>query len=337
MSYWYDSKASNENSRSVREDSRSRPYDSWEYDETSARGRQPLAEKNGGRSKSPIGQSQLKTRYDPSHIGIENDYFKPLDEDSRLSRGVASQSDRYEKRVRGREENSQKGELRTPSPSPSRSPPQRDYGYGANPEYDENQGYDGVEPGEIQEPYGQMGDPYQGHGMQGFPQQRGRPQQFGGNFQNPMAKRPTSNRFLRPTNKIPKPPKSSAADWTCTGCKNINFARRISCNICNMPKPYFEILKTPISQLGPQGLFKDTDWQCFNCRNVNFQKRAFCNVCQEPKPEEYIVREMMPAKKKKNKKKKKKSANTSQIQVQPNPYLQPNFGINLIEMRILSV
>lgn len=27
------------------------------------------------------------------------------------------------------------------------------------------------------------------------------------------------------------------ADWTCTGCGNVNWARRGTCNMCNTPKP----------------------------------------------------------------------------------------------------
>ncbi|KXS10567.1 hypothetical protein M427DRAFT_61929 [Gonapodya prolifera JEL478] len=35
----------------------------------------------------------------------------------------------------------------------------------------------------------------------------------------------------------------SPSDWRCTGCGNVNWSKRISCNICNNPKP----------GLGPQG------------------------------------------------------------------------------------
>lgn len=137
-----------------------------------------------------------------------------------------------------------------------------------------------------------------------------------------LNKRTKRNPDQIPTLKIKRPPNSSAADWTCPACSNINFAKRISCNVCNMPKPYFEILKTPISQLGPEGLFKDTDWQCFNCRNVNFQRRAFCNKCNEPKPEEYIQREQEMKKQFKKKKKTKKIKNgcTTQQKIHPSNF-----------------
>mmetsp|Transcript_31126 Transcript_31126/g.35979 ORF Transcript_31126/g.35979 Transcript_31126/m.35979 type:complete len:361 (+) Transcript_31126:78-1160(+) len=303
---WFDSKRSNENSNSRSRDVKE------EYD-PNARARQPFGDRNA-QSRSPNTYNagkQRGTAYDSSQVDIENQYFKPLNtrESQRMSQG--------------RGENSQRRELKTPSPSPSRSPPKD--------EFDENRPYgefrgefetyynqELIEPGELHGGYDEREDSYPNRGPQGFPQQRGRvPQQFAGGFQN---QRPKSRSL-----GVKKPPKSIAADWTCTGCRNINFARRISCNICNMPKPYFEILKTPISQLGPQGLFKDTDWQCFNCRNVNFQKRGFCNICGEPKPEEYLEREVRgnePKAKKKKNKKKKKNAN-AQMQGFPG---QQHFG-----------
>ena len=93
-------------------------------------------------------------------------------------------------------------------------------------------------------------------------------------------------------NSSSKPFVKAINDWNCSFCHNINFARRTNCNICNMPKPMHEILKTKSSFLGPPGLFKDTDWQCFDCRNINFAKRVSCNRCNAPKPQEYIEREL---------------------------------------------
>lgn len=83
-------------------------------------------------------------------------------------------------------------------------------------------------------------------------------------------------------------------DWMCEdpSCKNVNFARRKSCNLCGLSKPSSggESSKDPS---GPtigkaaaeksKGLFSADDWMCTRCANVNWARRSTCNMCGAPK------------------------------------------------------
>lgn len=86
-------------------------------------------------------------------------------------------------------------------------------------------------------------------------------------------------------------PEDDEDHWKCQICEGLNFPTKTSCFRCEAPKPIDEILRIPVTKLGPPGLFKEGDWQCFNCRNVNFKNRQNCNKCSEPKPAEYVQRE----------------------------------------------
>lgn len=88
-------------------------------------------------------------------------------------------------------------------------------------------------------------------------------------------------------------------DWICsdTSCNNINFARRVACNLCGRDR-YSErsshsSASSSKKSLGHEigkhaaekskGLFSADDWQCTKCGNVNWARRTQCNMCNAPK------------------------------------------------------
>lgn len=348
-SYWYDSKATSNlsfNSKSEKENdySKNQPINSYKGSMASLEEkRQPLQPRNLNEPLKQNNTNWPQTKMLGTH-GKGQENRQPNSKDQ-------SYSDRYEKKLSNandRQNKFQKLGLITPSPSPPKSlnepQSQENSGvfsarYGNNDDDGCNQSTRSRFP---TNPKPQLlaqtkPKPYQFNDNADFEEfpnssrqigansltERGRttilqPRQPAGNF----LKRTGSNQHNTPRSfsksgsqdpvqHIKKPPISSAGDWICNGCHNVNFARRIDCNICSMPKPYTEILKTPISQIGPQGLFKDTDWQCFNCRNVNFQRRQNCNKCNEPKPEEYIKREQQMKQQRKSSAKPKNPGNNA--------------------------
>jgi len=85
-------------------------------------------------------------------------------------------------------------------------------------------------------------------------------------------------------------------DWVCDDpiCANINFARRLNCNLCGKDKPFdknsFDKNKRKVGhEIGKvaadksKGLFSADDWQCARCGNVNWARRHQCNMCNAPK------------------------------------------------------
>eukprot|EP00906_Rhabdomonas_costata_P003714 RCo005625 len=94
-------------------------------------------------------------------------------------------------------------------------------------------------------------------------------------------------------------------DWDCPVCRNVNFAKRVTCNRCDTPKPGSVAMGTgnPVfgqgggdlapSSLGGKARFptQPGDWCCPNvsCGNVNWAKRSTCNLCGAPRPEEQAI------------------------------------------------
>jgi len=87
-------------------------------------------------------------------------------------------------------------------------------------------------------------------------------------------------------------PPSAEGDWTCTDCKNVNFAWRSACNRCGKAStnPPVSGKKKKLGQeIGKQmaeksrGLFSADDWQCSKCGNINWARRQQCNACNAPK------------------------------------------------------
>jgi len=83
-------------------------------------------------------------------------------------------------------------------------------------------------------------------------------------------------------------------NWACPGCQNVNFATRMACNRCQMPKPEDQFGGGGFGGFGGKAGGKgkapvageNGNWGCPGCGNVNFASRDVCNRCQAPKPEE---------------------------------------------------
>eukprot|EP00927_Polykrikos_kofoidii_P057108 TRINITY_DN51217_c0_g1_i1.p1 TRINITY_DN51217_c0_g1~~TRINITY_DN51217_c0_g1_i1.p1 ORF type:complete len:254 (-),score=29.48 TRINITY_DN51217_c0_g1_i1:62-769(-) len=86
-------------------------------------------------------------------------------------------------------------------------------------------------------------------------------------------------------------------DWTCNSCGNNNYASRVACNRCSLPKMMgsgYGAAKTNTGQqrgspYGAQqtakldGEGKPGDWNCPSCGNHNYAQRMACNRCKMPK------------------------------------------------------
>jgi hypothetical protein len=87
-------------------------------------------------------------------------------------------------------------------------------------------------------------------------------------------------------------------DWACLSCANHNYASRVVCNRCHVPKPsnppppvpllpVFPGLPFPrLDGIGPPPIqaVRPGDWMCPDCGNHNYASRLRCNRCTEPKP-----------------------------------------------------
>ena len=88
-----------------------------------------------------------------------------------------------------------------------------------------------------------------------------------------------------------------ADDWECPNCRNINWARRDTCNRCGTGR-----LQGPGARVASSGSWQhdqrsddntrpgvpqpqnSIDWPCPQCGNINWAKRNQCNICQAMKP-----------------------------------------------------
>jgi len=58
-------------------------------------------------------------------------------------------------------------------------------------------------------------------------------------------------------------------DWTCTGCRHVNFRRRERCEDCGRAKPAAPAPAAP----------EAGDWTCAACGASNFKRRTHCFKC----------------------------------------------------------
>merc|ERR1719272_2907972 len=97
-------------------------------------------------------------------------------------------------------------------------------------------------------------------------------------------------------------------DWICPACQNNNYANRVACNKCQMPKQTgmsemdFTTQMNQMNQMGMGGYggmnqmgmgammgnmggpnMRPGDWMCPACQNHNCASREACNKCSAPK------------------------------------------------------
>ncbi|XP_063710503.1 RNA-binding protein FUS-like [Symsagittifera roscoffensis] len=92
----------------------------------------------------------------------------------------------------------------------------------------------------------------------------------------------------------------TADDWICSSCNNHNFAKRLVCNRCKLPKPPNPTLApmsganntpigvktaTPTPQFSsPVNPTASVTWTCAPCGTSNELVKLICVKCQNPKP-----------------------------------------------------
>mmetsp|Transcript_59978 Transcript_59978/g.106965 ORF Transcript_59978/g.106965 Transcript_59978/m.106965 type:complete len:316 (-) Transcript_59978:707-1654(-) len=93
-----------------------------------------------------------------------------------------------------------------------------------------------------------------------------------------------------------------AGSWSCTGCQNINFPSRTTCNRCGLAPGGVDTsmsmntvaqafstqtygLPTPTATEPSGGKWTPPSgsWPCSNCQNINFPSRTSCNRCRTPR------------------------------------------------------
>eukprot|EP00448_Togula_jolla_P011242 CAMPEP_0170594116 /NCGR_PEP_ID=MMETSP0224-20130122/13825_1 /TAXON_ID=285029 /ORGANISM="Togula jolla, Strain CCCM 725" /LENGTH=261 /DNA_ID=CAMNT_0010918145 /DNA_START=72 /DNA_END=857 /DNA_ORIENTATION=- len=62
-------------------------------------------------------------------------------------------------------------------------------------------------------------------------------------------------------------------DWMCAACKNHNYADKVNCNRCQIPKS---------ARIAKTGM-REGDWICPTCSNHNYADKVVCNKCSGPK------------------------------------------------------
>lgn len=120
------------------------------------------------------------------------------------------------------------------------------------------------------------------------------------------------------------PANMKEGDWMCDSCGNHNFADKVNCNRCNIPKPMQGMMNFGfggcmgamggmprmqrmqsmpnmnmmamhnMNMMGAMGCggcagagpgnMKDGDWMCHKCGNHNYASRVVCKKCQVQKP-----------------------------------------------------
>ena len=69
-------------------------------------------------------------------------------------------------------------------------------------------------------------------------------------------------------------------DWTCSSCKNINFAARNACHKCGRSRQEPMDVDPPPSSVSR----KPGDWKCSSCPEMNFGSRVVCRSCGTARP-----------------------------------------------------
>merc|ERR1712080_794221 len=76
-------------------------------------------------------------------------------------------------------------------------------------------------------------------------------------------------------------------DWCCPSCGNHNYASKMACNKCGVPKAALMGGMMPgmggMMGAGMQGGKRPGDWKCYGCGNNNYASREECNKCGIPK------------------------------------------------------